>query len=61
MELIEKAGYLKAGTPTAKFEAEEILRKAQEFVNRIKDVKVRDDWKKAISSLPEQLSKHLQP
>jgi hypothetical protein len=60
LELLEKADFLKAGTPTAKLEAEEILRKAQEFVNRIKDVEVRDDWKKITSSLPTQLSKHLQ-
>jgi hypothetical protein len=60
LELLEKADFLKPGTPTAKFEAEEILRKAQEFVNRIKDVELRDNWKKGISYLPAQLSKHLQ-
>jgi hypothetical protein len=60
LELLEKADFLKAGTPTAKLEAEEILRKAQEFVNRIKDVELRDNWKKGISYLPAQLSKHLQ-
>jgi hypothetical protein len=61
MELNEKAGYLQAGTPTAKFEAEEILRKFQEIADRIKDDELRNNWKKVTSSLQEQLSKHLQP
>jgi hypothetical protein len=60
LSLIEQAEHIQSDSPTAKNNAEEILNKAHEYVNRIKSDELRNSHRSVIPLLKENLSQLLQ-